>query len=267
MSWDPEIDDPIIRRLPTPDVDDDLAPPLPPATAPSLADLLAPIDPDAPISGHHAPLPPKSIADAPEHDWGAASAALFPLLRPAGTQGSKIDELDVRTLAARGNQTHAQPLVDDAPGGLSVVFAIASPGFDVIANADHVLAWGVAPSQVRDTAFENLAFWSGRIDWSEESDGERRLLSSASGEGWDASRILLADVRAHLAKQLAGGGARVLIGIPERDLLVAGRLAADDTEFAGQFEAFVRDQADAANEPIDRRVFELRDGQLVAFAG
>ena len=125
-----------------------------------------------------------------------------------------------------------------------IVYAIQSNGFDVITSADHVLTWGVGIETLRETAYRNLATWSGGIAWAEEADGDRRLLSSASGEGWDAGRILLQEVRDHLATSLGDGGARVLIGLPDRDLLVASRLAAEDADFADHFAAFVGDQCE-----------------------
>jgi uncharacterized protein YtpQ (UPF0354 family) len=96
--------------------------------------------------------------------------------------------------------------------------------------------------------------------------GERRLLSSDTGEGWDASRILLPEVIDRLSRELGTVG-RVLVGIPERHLLVAGSLRPNDHEFASLFAEFVVEQSGGADEPIDRRVFELSDGRLVEFAG
>jgi hypothetical protein len=92
--------------------------------------------------------------------------------------------------------------------------------------------------------------------------GDRRLLSSDTGDGWDAARILLPEVLDHLRREL-GDSARVLVGLPERHLLVAGALRPDDGEFAAMFAAFVAEQADGADEPVDRRVFELAGGRLV----
>ena len=63
-----------------------------------------------------------------------------------------------------------------------------------------------------------------------------------------------------------GEGGRVLIGLPERLLLLAGSLRPGDEEFAALFGEFVLEHSGAADEPIDRRVFELVDGQLVEFA-
>ena len=89
------------------------------------------------------------------------------------------------------------------------------------------------------------------------------MVWSDLGEGLDAVRILLLEVRVRLAADL-GPTHRILVGVPERDLLVAARLADGDDEFASMFADYVADRARAADEPIDSRVFELVDGELVA---
>ncbi|HET7030322.1 MAG TPA: hypothetical protein VFI34_07410 [Candidatus Limnocylindrales bacterium] len=231
-------------------------------------DPLAPIDASAPVSGH-VPAPEShaaSIAESPEHDWAAASAILFPLLRPAGTQGLEVASIDAAALAADSSRSHSQPLVDEGPAGLAVVYAMPGSGFDVIVNGDHLLSWGVAATSVQDAAMRNLAAWSTGAAWTDEVSGERRLISSDTGDGWDASRILLPEVRQRLASEL-GGDSRILIGLPERHLLVAGALRPGDDEFAGLFADFVLEASGGADEPVDRRVFELTDGRLLEFPG
>jgi hypothetical protein len=235
----------------------------------SAPDPLAPIDESAPVSGH-VPAPAvssaTSIAESPEHDWTAASAILYPLLRPAGTQGLEVASIDAAALAADSSRSHSQPLVDEGPAGLTVVYAMPGSGFDVIVNGDHLLSWGVSASAVQDAAMRNLATWSATAAWTDEVSGDRRLISSDTGDGWDASRILLPDVRDRLANEL-GGGSRILVGLPERHLLVAGALLPTDDEFAGLFAEFVLEASGGADEPVDRRVFELTDGRLVEFPG
>jgi hypothetical protein len=230
-------------------------------------DVLAPIDASAPVSGHvPAPETHASIAESPEHDWTAAEPILFPLLRPSGTQGIAVADLDASALAADSMRSHSQPLVDEGPCDLSVVYAIPGAGFDVIVNGDHLLSWGVTVAAVQDAALRNLAAWSATAAWTDEVSGERRLISSDTGDGWDASRILLTEVRDKLVSELGGVG-RVLIGLPERHLMIAGALRPEDDEFAGLFAEFVLESSGAADEPVDRRVFELVNGQLVEFSG
>jgi hypothetical protein len=232
-------------------------------------DFLSPIDPEAPVSGHvvapvseHAP----SIAESPEQNWSTASAILYPVLRPPGTQGLAVADVDEVSLAADATRSHSQPLIDDGPCGLAVVYVLHAGGFDVIVNGDHLLSWGVPIDAVQEAGLRNLAAWSASAPWTDEVSGERRLISSDTGDGWDAARILLPEVRERIGAELGATG-RVLIGVPERHLLVAGALRPGDDEFAGLFGEFVLESSGGADEPVDRRIFELIDGRLEELAG
>jgi uncharacterized protein YtpQ (UPF0354 family) len=119
---------------------------------------------------------------------------------------------------------------------------------------------------IQDAAMRNLAAWSATAAWTDEVSGERRLISSDTGDGWDAARILLTEVRDRLVAELGGAG-RILIGLPERHLMIAGALRAGDDDFAALFAEFVVESSGGADEPVDRRVFELVDGRLVEFSG
>jgi hypothetical protein len=229
--------------------------------------FLAPIDQHSPVSGHHPPAghPPTSPAMTPEHDFRAASALIVPALRPIGTQGLPITEVEAQG-SEPSSKAHTQPLLDEGPCGIPVVYTMAADGFDIVVNGDHLLSWGVGPEDVQDAAIANLEAWSARAPWTDEVSGDRRLLSSDTGEGNDAARVLLPEVREHLARELGAAG-RVLVGLPERHLLLAGALRPGDAEFAQLFAEFVIEHSGGADEPIDRRVFELVGGQLVEFAG
>jgi hypothetical protein len=248
MAWDPDLgDEPV------------------PAYRDHAPDILTPIAADAPVSGHHPP-PSEGIrwAEAPEHDWTAAASRIMPILRPVGAAGTALSKLDAEALAREAQKSHASPLIDAGPVDLSIAYAMRAESFDVLVNADHLLAWGIEPAVLRATALENLGLWSAVAPWDDELSGERRLLSSETGEGGDAARILLPEVRKHLADELGAAG-RVLIGLPDRHLLVAGALRPDDAEFAALFATFVAEHSEDADEPIDRRVFELVDGELTPF--
>jgi hypothetical protein len=208
------------------------------------------------VNGHDTVIGAAGGSLAPEHDWAAASATIFPALRPAGTHGARLDGLDDARLAYEGMKTHALPLVDDGPASLVVVYVLRQPAYDVVINADHLLTWAVGADALRSTAMDNLRSWSSTAPWSGELEGERRLVSSDTGNGGDAARILLAEVRGHLAGE-CGGPARVLVGLPDRDLLVAGSLNPGDGAFAEQFAAFVADLSDGASEPIQGTLFEI----------
>jgi hypothetical protein len=274
MTWDPETDDlaEIRRRAANREPSDfgsDLArehgDEPPPAWRDAPPDPLAPIDPDAPVSGHMpAPEGHASPMETPEHDWDHARTLLFPTFRPIGTQGIPIGAVNAEAIATQTSRSHVAPLLDEGPAGLPIVYSIKAGGFDVIVNGDHLLSWAVDAPAIQDAALANLRAWSATAPWTDEVSGDRRLLSSDSGEGWDAARILLPEVRDHLARELGASG-RVLVGLPERHLLVAASLRPGDEEFGRLFGDFIVEQSGGADEPIDRRVFELVDGQLVEF--
>ena len=224
------------------------------------------------ISGHQPPPEPgdafKAQSEAPEHDWAAASTQVFPALRPVGTQGIQLADLDPAQLATEGQKKHALALLDAGPADLVIAYVLRAPAFDVVINADHLLTWGISAETLRDTAMANLRAWSATAPWTEEGSDGRHLLSSDSGDGADAARILLPEVRDHLADQ-CGGPARILVALPDRDLLLAGSLNPGDAEFGGLLQSFVLDIYDGAHEPIDRRLFELVGDQreLVLYEG
>ena len=249
------------------DLQRDLGDEPPGALRDAAPDYLAPIDADAPVSGHNIPSGdrPASLAEAPEHDWGAAAKVLFPALRPVGTVGVSVADYDPESLgAAPHGQT--QPLLEPGPCDIPIAYAISAGAYDVIVNPEHLMSWGVRPEDVHEAAYRNLAEWSATAPWTDEVSGDRRLLSSDSGDGWDAARILLPETREHLTRELASTG-RVLVGIPERHLLIAGTLRPGDEEFAALFADFVLEHSGGADEPIDRRIFELVDGELAEFGG
>ncbi|HEY8167631.1 MAG TPA: hypothetical protein VIF84_02845 [Candidatus Limnocylindrales bacterium] len=232
-------------------------------------DPLAVPDPDAPVSGHHPPRETTSSAvDAPEHDWAAAQSLVFPILRAVGTIGAPADvPLD---LLRSSPTSHTTPLVADGPCGLVVSFTLAGGGFDVLVNGEHLLSWGIDASELAAVAGANLAAWSADAPWTTEGADGRHLMSSDTGSGHDAARILLDAARAHVVRELsavAAPGSRYLVGLPDRDMLVVGTLAPDDAEFAGMFHDFVLEQSGGADEPIERQVFELVGGDLVVFNG
>jgi hypothetical protein len=239
----------------------------PPSTVRDTApDYLAPIDTASPVSGHSpAPEPTTSAADTPEQDWSSARDLLYPAFRPVGTQGLAFDTIDRESLATHGTQSHAQPLLDVGPAGLPIVYTINAGAYDIVVNGDHLLSWGVEPSEIQDAALRNLAAWSATASWTDEVSGDRRLISSDTGNGWDAARILLPEVVAHLIAELGGFG-RILVGLPERHLMTAASMRPGDEALAALFAEFIVEHSGGADEPIDRRVFELVDGRLVEFS-
>jgi hypothetical protein len=195
---------------------------------------------------------------APEHDWAAAARVVRPALRPLGTTG--VDGRE--RLVPQSHGAPGRTVVSAGPAGLPIVYVIPAQGFDVLVSVEHLLAWGVGPEEVQAAAMANLSAWSTEASWVDEADGHRRIVWSDWGEGMDAARILLAEVREQLVEGLAPAR-RIIVGLPERDLLIAAALAEGDEDFAVMFANYVADRARSADDPIDGRIFELVDGDLV----
>ncbi len=201
------------------------------------------------------------VSFAPENDWHVAAPLVFPIVGQAGMSGRRADTIRTPTTAAGDTQ----PVIEAGPAGLTVAYALHAGSYDILVNGDHLAAWGIVPDVLRSAARANLAAWSAGAPWTEDRDGERVVLGSSTGEGWDASRILLPDTALYLQRVLGEGGARVLVGVPARHLLLAASWRLGDDEFAQLFAGFVGEYAAEADEAIDRRVFELRRGELVLF--
>ena len=196
----------------------------------------------------------------PEHHWPAALPLVRPALRPFGIAGTDGHEPRVPTSSSGPGKTVVRP----GPAGLPIVYVLPGDGFDVVVSVDHLLAWGVGPDQVHAAAMENLRSWSRAAGWTDEINGARKIVWSDGGGGMDAARILIDDVWTQLSLALAPAR-RILVGLPERDLLIAAGLADGDEEFVALFAEYIADRAGSADDPIDRRVFELIDGRLVEF--
>ena len=220
-----------------------------------------PIDATAPVSGH---VPPPEPAGVDRRRAGARLGARpdaplpgLPAGRDAGP-GHRVDR-PRRRWPAHGRQSHAQPLLDQGPAGLPVVYTLDAGGFDIVVNGDHLLSWGVEPADDPGCgAWRNLAAWSATARRGPtRCPASGGCVSSETGDGWDAARILLPDVRRSTSPPSSGPHGRILVGIPERHLLTAGSLRPGDDEFAALFADFIVEQSGGADEPIDRRVFEL----------
>ena len=146
----------------------------------------------------------------------------------------------------------------------------ATPAYDVVINADHLLTWAIDARTLRDAAMDNLRAWSATAPWSDELAGDRHLLSSDTGDGGDAARILLPEVREAPRRRVRRPGAGPRRRCPDRDLLIAGSLQPGDERLRGPVRVVRRASVvEGAHEPIERGLFELvgDECELVRYAG
>ena len=208
-----------------------------------------------------------SAIDSPEHDWEHAKDLIYPAFRPVGTQGLAIDAFDHEALAGQGAMSHAQPMLDVGPrrpaGRLHarrrrVRHRRQRRPPDVVGrdgrrdpgrgDAQPVALVGDGAVDRRDLR-RPTARQLGHRPWL-----GRRADPAARGDG--PSRDRTGAVRAR-ARRSAGAASA------DGGLAVARRTPSSP----GCSPTFVLEQSGGADEPIDRRVFELVDGRLVEFDG
>ena len=185
-------------------------------------DVLAPIDADAPVSGH-VPLAASQVsaAEAPEHDWPTARALSGRPSGPSAPRGSRWSRSTATT--SRRMRCRAMPnrCIDEGPGRSAG--RLHDPGRRLRHRRERRPPAHVGHRAGRAAGRRHpqpLGLVGDGAPWSDEVSGDRRLISSDTGDGLDAVRILLPEVMEHLTRELGGAG-RVLIGIPDRHLLTA----------------------------------------------
>ena len=182
------------------DIERDLGDEPPPSYRDSAPDYLAPIDDSSPVSGH---TPAPESADVRRRlaraRLGPRPGLIYPAFRPVGTQGLDIGSLDRDHLVAQGAvstpsrcSTSGRPACRSSTRSMPARTTSSSTATTCCRGAS-----GHRRSRTRPCA----TCRAGRASapWTDEISGDRRLVSSDTGDGWDAARILLPEVVAHLA--------------------------------------------------------------------
>jgi uncharacterized protein YtpQ (UPF0354 family) len=184
-----------------------------------------------------------------ESDYDALAERIFPMLKPIKILAT-VAERKVPMLAWQ------QFLAD-----LIVTYVIDEPQSVVFVNEAHLERWGVAQVDLHAQALANLRRRTQEErDYTSVGEGEQRLFIWNTNDGYDATRLLLTDVLARWQRELGG---QVVIGIPNRDFLIA--LGTSDRTVLGNIAKQV--QFDAANQPfgLTDQLFTVADGQIREF--
>jgi uncharacterized protein YtpQ (UPF0354 family) len=125
-------------------------------------------------------------------------------------------------------------------------------------NEDHLERWGVGIAEIHERAIANLRRRTlERVDYVTAGEGAQRLYIFNSGDGYDATRLLLSDVLATWARALPGN---LVIGIPNRDFLIGFSDA--NPEILERIAQQI--QADAASREygLTEQLFTLESGEV-----
>ncbi len=149
-----------------------------------------------------------------------------------------------------------RPLVGD----LLISYVIDQGQSVAYINEQHLHAWGVNEATLHERALANLR----ARDWTPYPGvlgaGKGALLIFNSGDGYDATRLLLPELFVDFVARLPGN---LVIGVPNRDFLIAFS-DADQRVFA-QVKAQIDVDARTQSHPLTAQLFTLREQQLQVY--
>jgi uncharacterized protein YtpQ (UPF0354 family) len=109
---------------------------------------------------------------------------------------------------------------------LIIVYTIDEERSVAFINEDHLERWSITEQELHARALVNLQARTNEVRFTTTGTGEQRLFIYSTGDGYDATRLLLTEMLTQWAKSLPG---RLIVGIPNRDFLIAFSDANPDT--------------------------------------
>jgi uncharacterized protein YtpQ (UPF0354 family) len=186
------------------------------------------------------------VPDRAVGDFAVLAERVYPMIKPL--------DLLVRV------REHNLPMLvyREFLAGLMIVYVVDEPRSVTFINETHLDHWEVDITEVHKQAIKNLRRRTiEQVDYVVVGEGEQRIYIYNSGDGYDATRLLLSDVLASWARDVPGA---LVIGIPNRDFLIGFSDANPDIleRIAQQI------QADAAGREysITDQLFTLESGEV-----
>ena len=156
----------------------------------------------------------------------------------AGSFADLKDRIFPMVLSEEKAQTaHRQTLTESLVAGLRVAYAIDSDRSIAYIPKAHFDEWNISREKLHKAALRNLVAHSEAMTAQAAADesGETNLILFQSGDGYDASRILLPTLHERLREYL---GSPFAAAIPNRDILICFR---NDPQTVGQVKAQVEE--------------------------
>ena len=175
---------------------------------------------------------------------------IFPMLKPIALLAT-VRERSLPMLAYR------EFLAD-----LIVTYVIDEQRSVAFINEDHLDRWGMGLHDLHEHAIENLRQRTlEQVDYVTAGEGEQRIFIFNSGDGYDATRLLLTNVLAGWARELPG---QLVIGIPNRDFLIA--FSDTNPEILQAIAQQVQADAAAREYGVTDQLFTLIAGEVREYA-
>ncbi|HMO58488.1 MAG TPA: DUF1444 family protein [Roseiflexaceae bacterium] len=188
------------------------------------------------------------IPQRDEQDFAALAPRIRPMLKPIDLLAT-VRERGVPMIAYR------ELLAD-----LIITYVIDEQRSVAYINEDQLERWGIGIDQLHERALANLRRATADVRFTTVGEGEQRLYIFNSGDGYDATRLLLTDILAEWARSLPG---RLVIGIPNRDFLIA--LSDADSDILRSVAHQIQADAEQRQHGLTNQLFTLAGGVIRTF--
>ena len=142
---------------------------------------------------------------------------------------------------------------------LDVVYAVQGDHYFTVATKDDLDRWGKSVEEIDSLALSNLERQTNKNQKLLcEPSGGQKLCGWASGDGYDATRMLVPGLRRQIVKELGGPA---VYAVPLESVFVALR-----RNYAPVIKSKVLQEFTTGKNPLSPELFEERNGQLVALS-
>ncbi len=140
---------------------------------------------------------------------------------------------------------------------LDVIYAVQGDHYFTVATKDDLARWGQSVGEIDSLALANLEKQTNKEQKLLcEPSGGQKLCGWASGDGYDASRMLVPGLRREIVKELGGPA---VYAVPLESVFVALT-----RNYAPVIKGKVLQEFTTGKNPLSPELFEERNGQLVA---
>jgi uncharacterized protein YtpQ (UPF0354 family) len=140
---------------------------------------------------------------------------------------------------------------------LDVIYAVQGDHYFTVATKDDLDRWGKSVGEIDSLAISNLEKQTNKEQKLLcEPSGGQKLCGWASGDGYDATRMLVPGLRRQIVKEL---GEPAVYAVPLESVFVALT-----RNYAPVIKGRVLQECTTGKNPLSPELFEERNGQLVA---
>jgi uncharacterized protein YtpQ (UPF0354 family) len=140
---------------------------------------------------------------------------------------------------------------------LDVIYAVQGDHYFTVAMKDDLARWGQSADEIDSLALSNLEKQTNKNQKLLcEPSGGQKLCGWASGDGYDASRMLVPGLRRQIVKELGGPA---VYAVPLESVFVALT-----RNYAPVIKGKVLQEFTTGKNPLSPELFEERNGRLVA---